>query len=147
VSVERATQATPELLEALQRLLPQLSPGRPVPTTLELKELMAAHGSTLLLARDDVGRVVGTLTLVVFRTTTELRARSEDVVVDEVARGKGIGEQLVREALRLAGERGARSVNLTSRSDRAAANRLYERIGFERRDTNVYAFSLEPSAV
>ncbi len=144
MSVERATQATPELLEALQRLLPQLSPGRPVPTTVQLKELMAAHGSTLLLARDDLGRVVGTLTLVVFRTTTELRARIEDVVVDESARGKGLGEELVREALRLAQERGARSVNLTSRPDRAAANRLYERIGFERRETNVYAFELAP---
>jgi ribosomal protein S18 acetylase RimI-like enzyme len=143
VSVERATQATPELLEALQRLLPQLSPGRPVPTTLELKELMAAHGSTLLLARDELGCIVGTLTLVVFRTTSELRARIEDVVVDEAARGKGLGEQLVREALRLGEERGARSVTLTSRPDRESANRLYERVGFEQRDTNVYTFNLE----
>jgi ribosomal protein S18 acetylase RimI-like enzyme len=143
VTAERATQATPELLEALQRLLPQLSPGRPVPTTVQLKELMAAHGSTLLLARDDEGRIVGTLTLVVFRTTTELRARIEDVVVEESARGKGLGEQLVREALRLGAERGARSVTLTSRPDREAANRLYERIGFEQRDTNVYTYTLE----
>ena len=143
MSAERATQATPELLDALQRLLPQLSPGRPVPTTAQLKELMAAHGSTLLLARDEVGRIVGTLTLVVFRTTTELRARIEDVVVDESARGKGLGEQLVREALRLGRERGARSVTLTSRRDRDAANRLYERIGFDQRDTNVYTFNLE----
>jgi len=143
MSVERATQATPELLEALHRLLPQLSPGRPVPTTVQLKELMAAHGSTLLLARDEVGHVVGTLTLVVFRTTTELRARIEDVVVDESARGKGLGEQLVREAMHLAHERGARSITLTSRPDRDSANRLYERIGFEPRDTNVYTFNLE----
>jgi ribosomal protein S18 acetylase RimI-like enzyme len=143
MSVERATQATPELMEALQRLLPQLSPDRPVPTTVQLKELMAAHGSTLLLARDELGRIVGTLTFVVFRTTTELRARIEDVVVDESARGKGLGEQLVREALRLGRERGARSVTLTSRSDRDAANRLYERIGFGQRDTNVYTFNLE----
>jgi ribosomal protein S18 acetylase RimI-like enzyme len=143
MSVERATQATPELMEALQRLLPQLSPDRPVPTTVQLKELMAAHGSTLLLARDELGRIVGTLTFVVFRTTTELRARIEDVVVDESARGKGLGEQLVREALRLGRERGARSVTLTSRSDRDAANRLYQRIGFGQRDTNVYTFNLE----
>jgi len=143
MSVERATLATPELLEALHRLLPQLSPGRSVPTTVQLKELMAAHGSTLLLARDEVGHVVGTLTLVVFRTTTELRARIEDVVVDEAARGKGLGEQLVREAMHLAHERGARSITLTSRPDRDSANRLYERIGFEPRDTNVYTFNLE----
>jgi len=141
--VERATQASSELLEALRRLLPQLSPGRPAPTTAELKELMAAHGSTLLLARDEDGHIVGTLTLVVFRTTTELRARIEDVVVEESARGKGLGEALVREALRLARERGARSVNLTSRPDREAADRLYARVGFEQHDTNVYSFELE----
>ena len=143
MSVERAHQVSPELLEALQRLLPQLSPGRQLPTTAELKELMAAHGSTLLLARDEYGHIVGTLTLVVFRTTTELRARIEDVDVDEGARGKGLGEQLVKEALRLAHERGARSVNLTSRPDREAANRLYERIGFGQRPTNVYTFTLD----
>ena len=143
MSVERATQATPELLEALQRLLPQLSPGRPVPTTVQVKELMAAHGSTLLLARDEDGQIVGTPTFVVFRTTTELRARIEDVVVEEHARGKGLGEQLVREALRLGRERGARSVTLTSRPDREAANRLYERVGFAQRETNVYTYNLE----
>lgn len=143
MSVERAHQASLELLEALQRLLPQLSPGRQPPTTVELKELMAAHGSTLLLARDELGHIVGTLTLVVFRTTTELRARIEDVVVEESARGKGLGEQLVKEALRLAHERGARSVSLTSRPDRESANRLYERIGFEHRNTNVYTFWLD----
>ncbi len=143
MSVERATQASQELLEALRRLLPQLSPGRPPPTTAELKELMAAHGSTLRLARDEDGHIVGTLTLVVFRTTTELRARIEDVVVEESARGKGLGEALVREALRLARERGARSVNLTSRPDREAADRLYARVGFEQHDTNVYSFELE----
>jgi len=143
MSVERAHQTTPELLEALQRLLPQLSPGRTLPTTAELKELMAAHSSTLLLVRDELDHIVGTLTLVVFRTTTELRARIEDVVVDESARGKGLGEQLVKEALRLAQERGAQSVSLTSRPDREAANRLYERIGFDQRPTNVYTFTLD----
>jgi ribosomal protein S18 acetylase RimI-like enzyme len=143
VSVERAHQASPELLEALHLLLPQLSPGRQPPTTAELKELMAAHGSTLLLARDELGHLVGTLTLVVFRTTTELRARIEDVVVDESARGKGLGEQLVREALRVAHERGARSVSLTSRPERESANRLYQRVGFELHDTNVYTYTLE----
>jgi ribosomal protein S18 acetylase RimI-like enzyme len=145
MSVERAHQASPELLEALRQLLPQLSPGHQLPTTAELRELLDAHGSTLLLARDEYGHVVGTLTLIVFRTTTEVRARIEDVVVDEGARGKGLGEQLVREALRLAHERGARSVSLTSRPDREAANRLYERIGFGQRPTNVYTFTLEDS--
>jgi ribosomal protein S18 acetylase RimI-like enzyme len=143
MSVERAHHASPELLEALQRLLPQLSPERPLPTTAELLELMAAHGSTLLLARDELRHIVGTLTLVVFRTTTELRARIEDVVVDESARRKGLGEQLVREALRLAQERGAGEVSLTSRTDREAANRLYRRVGFDLRETNVYTYTLQ----
>jgi ribosomal protein S18 acetylase RimI-like enzyme len=143
MSVERASQASPELLEAIRRLLPQLSPGRQLPTTGELMELMAAHGSTLLIARDDGGRIAGTLTLVVFRTTTELRARIEDVVVDAGARGEGLGEELVREALRLAHERGAHSVSLTARDDREPANRLFRRIGFEHRDTNVFTYWLD----
>ena len=87
--------------------------------------------------------ILGSLTLVVFPIPTGIRAWIEDVVVDDAARGRGVGEELNRFALDLAGRLGARTVDLTSRPSREAANRLYQRIGFEARDTNVYRFSLE----
>ena len=82
------------------------------------------------------------LTLAVFRIPTGIRAWIEDVVVDAEARGRGVGEALTREAVRVAGTHGARTVDLTSRPSREAANRLYQRLGFERRDTNVYRLSI-----
>jgi ribosomal protein S18 acetylase RimI-like enzyme len=93
------------------------------------------------VAREDDGSVVGSLTLVLFRIPTGVRAWIEDVVVDESARGRGAGEALTREAMRMATEAGARTVDLTSRPTREAANRLYERIGFEERETRVYRIS------
>jgi len=93
----------------------------------------------LLVARLD-GRIVGSLTLALFRIPTGMRAWIEDVVVDEAARGHGVGDALNRAALEIAAERGARTVDLTSRPSREAANRLYRRLGFQPRETNVYRF-------
>ncbi len=139
MKIERTTQASPELIDALRVLLPLLSPERRLPTTAQLKELLATPGSVLLVARLE-GRIVGTVTLVTFRTTTGLRARIEDVVVNESARGHGAGSALIEEALRIAREKGASHVSLTSRSDREAANRLYGKLGFHVRDTNVFEY-------
>jgi ribosomal protein S18 acetylase RimI-like enzyme len=136
-----ADQATPELVEALTRLLPQLSSSAPPPTAAEVAEIIASPATDLLVARVD-GRVVGSLTLVTFRLPTGMRAWIEDVVVDSEARGQGVGEALNRFALELAAKRGARTVDLTSRPSREAANRLYQRIGFQRRETNVYRYDL-----
>ena len=140
--VEKATQATDELRRALGRLLPQLSASARPPLAAELMEIVATPGSSLLVARNDAGAIVGTLTLVCVRTPRGLRAHVEDVVVDESAHGQGAGEALVREAIRLAQLAGARAVELTSRPEREAANRLYVRLGFEPRQTNVYRLSL-----
>lgn len=133
----------PELAEAIARLLPQLSRSAPLPDEAELREIVEGKVTTLLLARSGDGTTVGMLTLAVFRTPTGVRAWIEDVVVDEAVRGRGLGERLTCEALRLAAEAGARTVELTSRPVREAANRLYQRIGFEQRETNVYRFDLE----
>ncbi len=96
------------------------------------------------MARDTSkgGEIIGTLTLVVFRIPTATRAWIEDVVVDSGARGRGVGERLTREAIHLATERGARTIELTSRPSREAARRLYERLGFTVRDTDVYRFDI-----
>ncbi len=141
MEIERATEAGDDLLEALARLVPQLSRSSAPPARAELRELLAGEATTLLVAREE-GRILGALTLVVFRLPTGLKARIEDVVVDGSARGKGAGEALTREALRLAAGAGARQVELTSNPSREAANRLYRRLGFEPHETNVYRFTL-----
>ena len=129
-----------ELVEAFARLTPQLSRSSPVPSAEVLAEIVAAESTSLLVARGDDGVIVGSLTLVLFRIPTGLRAWIEDVVVDEAGRGRGVGEALNRRAIEIAVEGGARSVDLTSRPSREAANRLYRRLGFEARDTNVLRY-------
>jgi ribosomal protein S18 acetylase RimI-like enzyme len=141
--VEQAAVVSDELVAAFDRLVPQLSSSAAPPTRAELDEILTSPATTLLLARDDDDDVVlGSLTLVLFRIPTGLRAWIEDVVVDEEARGRGAGEALVNEALRLASEAGARTVDLTSRPSREAAARLYERTGFARRETDVFRCEL-----
>jgi len=124
--VEEITEVTPEVVEAVGRLVPQLSRSAPVPTADELAG----------------GRIVGLLTLALFRIPTGVRAWIEDVVVDESERGRGIGVALTREALRRAESAGARTVDLTSRPSREAANRMYRGVGFAERETNVYRYDL-----
>lgn len=142
IRVVEADAPTAELVDALARLIPQLSASAAPPTATTVAELVGSPATRLLLARDPAAGIVGTLTLVLVRTPTGVRATIEDVVVDAAARGRGIGEALTRAAIRLAAEAGARSVDLTSRPEREAANRLYARIGFVRRDTNLYRFGL-----
>lgn len=138
VTIDIADAATDELRRALAHLLPQLSSSAP-PDLEQLAVLVADPGSVLFVARLD-GSIVGSLTLVLYRIPTGLKAWIEDVVVDSEARGHGIGELLNRAALDEARSRGAKGVSLTSRPSREAANRLYQRIGFTLRATNVYRY-------
>ena len=142
VTVEEAISVTDELVAAFARLVPQLSRSSPAPGASELEEIVMSPATVLLVARDGAGAIVGSLTLVLFRIPTGVRAWVEDVVVDEAARGRGVGEALNREALGRAAVAGARTVDLTSRPSRQAANRLYRRLGFEARETNVYRYDL-----
>lgn len=141
IRVEAASEVTPELRDAFAQLVPQLSRSAPPPTDEELAEIVRSPATELLVARNEEdGAIVGTLTLVLFRIPTGLRAWIEDVVVDDRARGLGAATELNRHALAMAAARGARSVDLTSRPSRETANRLYRRLGFVARDTNVYRF-------
>lgn len=141
VVVRPATEATDELVAVFARLIPQLSSSSPGPTAAELAEIVASPDSVLFLAEVD-GEVVGSLTLAFYRIPTALKAWIEDVVVDDSARGRGVGEALNLAAIDEARRRGAKHVSLTSRSSREAANRLYRRLGFEPYDTNLYRFPL-----
>ncbi len=143
LSVTEATEVTDELVEAIGRLLPLLSRRAPAPRVAELKEITASPASVLFVARDGAaGLIVGTLTLAHFRIPSGVRAWIEDVIVDTSARGQGVGEALTRAALDTAAGLGATTVELTSRPSREAANRLYQRMGFVLRETNVYRYEI-----
>ena len=140
--IYEVSEVTDELVEAFARLIPQLSKSNPPPTREELQFMADSPASVLLVAEED-GYIYGSLTLVLFRIPTGLRAWIEDVVVDSEARGKGVGQALNEEALARAKSAGAGTVDLTSRPSREAANRLYQRLGFKARETNIYRFDLK----
>lgn len=137
--VEIATQASKELLAACHRLIPQLSASAKPITNSELAEIVSSESTLMFVARVD-NQIVGLLTLAIFRIPTAVRAWIEDVVVDSSVRGLGVGEALNMAAIAEATRRGAKTVDLTSRPSREAANKLYKRLGFFERDTNVYRF-------
>ena len=138
--IETATEVTDELLDAFQRLIPQLTKNPPRLSRDEITALVKSTCSTLLVARADDDSIVGVLSLTVYRVPTGIRSIIEDVIVDESARGQGIGEALTRQALEVAKEAGAAHVTLTSNPRREAANRLYQRMGFSKRETTAYIY-------
>jgi ribosomal protein S18 acetylase RimI-like enzyme len=143
VSIEVIREPTDEVAEALRHLLPQLSSSAVPPDRAAMAAIIGSPATTLLAARLD-GRIAGLLTLAVFPIPTGMRAWIEDVVVDEAARGQGVGRALTLEALALARAAGAKTVDLTSRPSREAAGRLYERVGFTTRSTRLYRYTFEP---
>jgi ribosomal protein S18 acetylase RimI-like enzyme len=145
VRVEELREVTDEVVETFNRLLPQLSRSAPPLDRAALERIAGSEATTLLVAWAD-GRLAGTLSLVMFPIPTGIRAWIEDVVVDEAARGQGIGEALTVAALRLAESAGARTVDLTSRASREAAGRLYERVGFHSRETRFYRYAFAEAA-
>ncbi len=141
MQIIEVTEATDDLVAAFERLIPQLSSSNPPPPKEFLADIVASQASHLYIAVED-GEILGSLTLVVFPIPTAIRAWIEDVVVDGAANGRGIGTALNEHALAEAKAMGASTVDLTSRPSREAANRLYRRIGFEARETNVYRYKL-----
>ena len=144
IVVSEATETSDELVAAFADLIPQLSSSNPPPTADEVAAMVASQASVVLVARDGAnGPIVGSLTLALFRIPTGVRAWIEDVVVDSSMRGRGVGQTLTTHALERARAGGARTVDLTSRPSREAANRLYQRMGFTERSTNVYRYSFD----
>lgn len=141
--IEIVAEVTDELVAAFAHLIPQLSRSSPPPGEDELVDIVMSPATDLFLATDDDGTILGTATLVTFRIPTGRRAWIEDVVVDDAARGLGVGGALTQAMVDRAEELGCTTVDLTSRPTREAANRLYQREGFQVRDTNVYRRVLE----
>jgi ribosomal protein S18 acetylase RimI-like enzyme len=144
IRVDIVEASSDDLVRGLNHLLPQLSTTAPPLTSAQVEELIQSDASIIFVARDGEN-IVGSLTLVVFPIPTGVRAWIEDVVVDGSARGAGVGEALTLAAIDEARRRNVRSIDLTTRPSREAANRLYARLGFKRRETNVYRFFLEDS--
>ncbi len=142
VKVEVLDSSTDEAVEAFGRLLPQLSSSAKPLDAAALATIADSPAVTLLVARMD-GKIIGTLSLAMFPVPTGLRAWIEDVVVDEASGGQGAGTALVREAVRIAEQAGARTVDLTSRPSREAAARVYEKVGFRQRDSRLYRYAVD----
>jgi ribosomal protein S18 acetylase RimI-like enzyme len=141
ITVDVARRVDEDLVEAARRLVPQLAPSVRAPGVWELEQVIKDAGTTLIVARE--GRtIVGMLTLHIFRAATGIHAWIQDLVVDEPVKGRGVGELLTREAVRLASTQGAPTAELVFRPSRAAAARLYERLGFERRDIHLYRYRM-----
>ena len=140
--VDVVTKADDELYEAFQRLVPQLTNNNPPPSLNDLAALVRDASSTLMVARNEKNEIIGALTLTVYRVPTGIRSIIEDVIVDNSARGQGIGEALMLRAIEIAKEKGASNISLTSNPLREAANRLYLRVGFKKRETNAYQMKL-----
>lgn len=141
MAVELVEEFSNELVEAFSRLLPQLSQSAKQLSPQQIKEFCDQEGVYLLVFRSEEGEILGMLSLATFKIPTGKRAWIEDVVVDSTARGQGAGQKLVEAAVRHAKKVGAKTVDLTSRPSREAANRLYRRCGFKQRETNVYRYA------
>ena len=142
MQIEIVTKADGELYKAFQRLVPQLTNNNPPPSQDDLADLVRDPASTLIVARSENGNIIGALTLTVYRVPTGIRSIIEDVIVDISARGEGFGEALMLRAIDLARKKGAGNISLTSNPLRVAANKLYLRVGFTKRETNVYQIKL-----
>jgi GNAT superfamily N-acetyltransferase len=143
MQIEAVSEATPELHAALARLLPQLNPTLELPDMERLRRLLADPAVTVLVAKDG-DEIVGTTTVIVYTTPYWIKARLDEVVVDAAARGRGVGEALVKASLDVGRRRGAQVAELQSGKGpaRAAAHRLYERMGFKIRETDVFRIDL-----
>ncbi|MEU6559295.1 GNAT family N-acetyltransferase [Nocardia nova] len=140
-AIEVVTYASDDVLAALTSLLPQLSATAAPLNRQTFEAVVENPGTQLLIARHN-GSIVGALTLVLYTIPTGLRARIEDVVVDYVARGHGIGKALTATAVDIANQHGARTVDLTSAPSKVTANHLYQGLGFKPRESTTYRLSL-----
>lgn len=138
ISIQEVTSFSDEVLDAIKRLLPQLTEFKPIPAPSEVDEIINSQSSSIWVAKNEQEMIIGMCCLVVYRTVTGIHAWIEDVVVDKNARRQGIGRQLTQAVINAAQQKGAESINLTSRSGRIEANRLYQEIGFKAASTNLY---------
>ncbi len=142
ISIKEVKEASKEIYNAMIELLSQLTSSELAFSQKDLERIVASKSSILFTALDETlnNKIVGILTLVLVDIPTGMLAKIEDVVVDKTARGRGIGEAITLAAIQRAKELGITKIDLTSNPKREAANRLYQRLGFKQRTTNVYRY-------
>ena len=126
-----------EYHEAMQRFLNQLTTSPMVLTESMFHQLLASENSHLFFIMKDE-QIAGMLTVGIYYSPTGGKAWIEDVVVDETFRGQGISKLLVAHAIEFVESKQIPLLMLTSNPKRIAANKLYQAMGFERKETNVY---------
>ncbi len=139
MQIERITRVDQSLVHTFKKLMPQLTGNEDYPSLEELEKVIETGDNSIFVVKEE-GKIIGTLTLAFYRVPSGLKAWVEDVIVDESARGKGVATALIEHALQVAREKGALKVGLTSLPRRIAANRLYQKIGFEKRESNMYRY-------
>lgn len=138
--IYEATSVTEAIVSAFQRLIPQLSTNA-VPSKSDIEELINSENTHIFLAEDE--GIIGALTLVLNKIPSGNKVWIEDVVVDKSARGKGVGKELTKFAIEYARSKGLTQINLTSSPEKIAANKLYQKLGFTKRETNIYRLTIE----
>ena len=142
MEIKVVSEVTDRLILALEKLMSLLT-GRDETITKEaIEAIISSPHSYLFVAVDDEDNILGSLTLIIYTIPTRKKAYIEDVVVDGVAQGLGLGEKLLIAAINKAKEEGVACVELTSRPFRIPANRLYQKMGFKIRETNCYQLVL-----
>jgi len=142
ITIKELKETTIDALDGINNLLPQLSSSAQNISIERLSELVLSDNSIIFLGFDESGQILGMLSLIIVKIPTGNKAWIEDVVVDQNARGKGLGKSLMNHALEDAKKRGVKSIDLTSRPSRESANMLYQNLGYEIRQTNVYRYKL-----
>lgn len=142
IIIRPLTTVSPESEEAVKTLAQKIGNNYKELTSEDFAEMISSSQTTLLVAQDGE-KIVGMLTLLVYRIPYVRKAYIDDVVVDEAYRGHGIAKQLMNYAIALAKEKGASYIDLTARPARSESNSLYETLGFQKRETNVYRFVID----
>jgi len=143
MKIREVTRFDSRVFDAITKLLPQLGPNTNPLSEEHFRRILKSDNSHLFIAEPDNNEIAGMLTLVTYQIPTGTKVWIEDVVVDESCRGKGIGQELTMHAIEFARSLGAGSVELTSRPSRISANKLYQKLGFIQRETNVYRYELK----
>ena len=139
ITAEAVRRLDADLIDAVKRLIPQIAPAARTPGPWELDQIIKDPGTTLIVAREG-DDIVGMLSLHTFRATTGIHAWIQDLVVDQAAKGRNVSEILTKEAVKVAIQRGAHTAELRSQPSRTGASKLYERLGFERREAHLYRY-------
>ncbi|MBI2613632.1 MAG: GNAT family N-acetyltransferase [Candidatus Levybacteria bacterium] len=141
ITIEQIKTFSSDLTPALNSLLKQLNEEAEALDDKDVMGIIESSPNRLFVARS--GReIIGMLTLIVFRSAFAKKGLLEDIVVDSKYRGKGVGTKIILAAIDEARREGVTHLDFTSSPQREDANRLYQHMGFEKRDTNVYRIKL-----